>query len=113
VITNLIENARSFVPEGHGRILVALSRAGRQFNVSRSRTTGPGIRAENIERIFERFYTDRPAERGIRPEFRAGPVDQPADRRGAWRQLTAENIAGTKPGDVRGARFIVTLPAEA
>ena len=27
--------------------------------------------------------------------------------------LTAENISGTKPGEVKGARFVVTLPAEA
>ena len=27
--------------------------------------------------------------------------------------LTAENIAGAKPGDIKGARFIVALPAEA
>ena len=26
--------------------------------------------------------------------------------------LTAENIPGAKPGEVRGARFVVTLPAE-
>jgi hypothetical protein len=27
-------------------------------------------------------------------------------------QLTAENIVGGKPGDVRGARFVMKLPAE-
>jgi two-component system sensor histidine kinase ChvG len=27
--------------------------------------------------------------------------------------LTAENIPGTKPGEIKGARFVVTLPAEA
>jgi two-component system sensor histidine kinase ChvG len=25
--------------------------------------------------------------------------------------LDAENLVGTKPGDIRGARFIMTLPA--
>ncbi|TIS73339.1 MAG: histidine kinase, partial [Mesorhizobium sp.] len=60
VITNLIENARSFVPEEHGHITISLARAGK-FNIVTVDDNGPGIRAEKIDRIFERFYTDRPA----------------------------------------------------
>ncbi len=112
VITNLIENARSFVPEGHGRILVALSRAGRH-NVLTVEDNGPGIRAENIERIFERFYTDRPAGEAFGQNSGLGLSISRQIVEAHGGQLTAENIAGTKPGDVRGARFIVTLPAEA
>ncbi len=84
VINNLIDNARSFVPDGDGRIEISLSRAGRHGSRSSVEDNGPGIRAENIERIFERFYTDRP-ERRLRPEFRPRPVDLAPDHRGAWR----------------------------
>ncbi|TIX52922.1 MAG: HAMP domain-containing histidine kinase, partial [Mesorhizobium sp.] len=60
VITNLIENARSFVPEERGHIAISLARAGK-VNIITVDDNGPGIRADNIDRIFERFYTDRPA----------------------------------------------------
>ncbi|TIV91367.1 MAG: HAMP domain-containing histidine kinase, partial [Mesorhizobium sp.] len=56
VITNLIENARSFVPDEHGHIAISLARAGK-FNIITVDDNGPGIRAENIDRILERFYT--------------------------------------------------------
>ncbi|TKB28928.1 MAG: HAMP domain-containing histidine kinase, partial [Mesorhizobium sp.] len=56
VITNLIENARSFVPEERGHITISLARAGK-FNIVTVDDNGPGIRADNIDRIFERFYT--------------------------------------------------------
>ncbi|MGL4490377.1 MAG: stimulus-sensing domain-containing protein, partial [Rhizobiaceae bacterium] len=59
VITNLIENARSFVPETGGRVLIDLSREGSRVAIT-VEDNGPGIRAEKVERIFERFYTDRP-----------------------------------------------------
>src|SRR5690606_34150323 len=59
VMTNLIENARSFVPEHGGRITVTLSRTARNIIVA-VEDNGPGIRSEYIDRIFERFYTDRP-----------------------------------------------------
>src|SRR5690606_37066217 len=61
VITNLIDNARSFVPEKDGRIVVTLARTSRNVIVT-VEDNGPGIRSENIEDIFERFYTDRPGK---------------------------------------------------
>ncbi len=112
VITNLIENARSFVPDGHGRIVVSLSRAGRH-NVLTVEDNGPGIRAENIERIFERFYTDRPAGEAFGQNSGLGLSISRQIVEAHGGKLTAENIAGAKPGDIRGARFIATLPAEA
>ncbi len=112
VITNLIENARSFVPDGHGRIVVSLSRAGRH-NVLTVEDNGPGIRAENIERIFERFYTDRPAGEAFGQNSGLGLSISRQIVEAHGGRLTAENISGAKPGDIRGARFIATLPAEA
>lgn len=60
VITNLLENALSFSPPG-GEIRVSarpLSKT-REIEIL-IEDQGPGIRPENLERIFERFYTDRP-----------------------------------------------------
>jgi len=111
VITNLIENARSFVPEERGQINVTLSRAGK-FNVVTVEDNGPGIRPEALDRIFERFYTDRPSGEAFGQNSGLGLSisRQIAEAHGG--RLTAENIPGTKPGDVKGARFIMTLPAD-
>ena len=59
VIANLVENARSFVPTQNGRIDIHLCRRGNMAVITVS-DNGPGIPPENTERIFERFYTDRP-----------------------------------------------------
>ncbi|HWK63916.1 MAG TPA: sensor histidine kinase [Rhizobiaceae bacterium] len=111
VITNLIENARSFVPDETGRITITLSRAGKH-NVITVDDNGPGIRAENIDRIFERFYTDRPVGEAFGQNSGLGLSISRQIVEAHGGTLTAENIAGTKPGDIKGARFVVTLPAE-
>ncbi len=111
VITNLIENARSFVPESGGRIAITLSRAGKH-NVITVEDNGPGIRAENIDRIFERFYTDRPVGEAFGQNSGLGLSISRQIVEAHGGTLTAENISGTKPGDIKGARFVVTLPAE-
>ncbi|WP_292175493.1 sensor histidine kinase [Mesorhizobium sp.] len=111
VITNLIENARSFVPEEHGHITISLARAGK-FNIVTVDDNGPGIRAEKIDRIFERFYTDRPASEAFGQNSGLGLSISRQIVEAHGGTLTAENIPGTKPGEIKGARFVVTLPAE-
>ena len=111
VITNLIENARSFVPDGHGQVTLSLARSGK-FNILTVDDNGPGIRVENIERIFERFYTDRPAGEAFGQNSGLGLSISRQIVEAHGGTLTAENIPGTKPGEIRGARFIVALPAE-
>ncbi|MET3578741.1 two-component system sensor histidine kinase ChvG [Mesorhizobium robiniae] len=111
VITNLIENARSFVPEERGHITISLARAGK-FNIITVDDNGPGIRADNIDRIFERFYTDRPAGEAFGQNSGLGLSISRQIVEAHGGTLTAENIAGTKPGEIKGARFVVTLPAE-
>ena len=61
VINNLIDNARSFAPpDGDGaRHLPAGSRDEVEIVVD---DDGPGIRPEAFDKIFERFYTDRPQQ---------------------------------------------------
>jgi two-component system sensor histidine kinase ChvG len=111
VFTNLIENARSFVPEEGGRISVNLSRSGRRIFVT-IEDNGPGIRVENIDRIFERFYTDRPGGEAFGQNSGLGLSISRQIVEAHGGTLTAENITGGKPGEIRGARFVVTLPAE-
>jgi two-component system sensor histidine kinase ChvG len=111
VITNLIENARSFVADDSGRITVNLTRSGRHVIITVD-DNGPGIRADNIDRIFERFYTDRPSGEAFGQNSGLGLSISRQIVEAHGGTLTAENIPGTKPGEVRGARFVVTLPAE-
>ncbi|MBL8584223.1 MAG: sensor histidine kinase [Rhizobiaceae bacterium] len=111
VLTNLIENARSFVPEAEGRITVTLSRSGR-FNVITVDDNGPGIRPDSIERIFERFYTDRPASEAFGQNSGLGLSISRQIVEAHGGTLTAENIAGAEPDAIKGARFVVMLPAE-
>ena len=58
VFRNLIDNARSFSPPG-GEVVVALQRAVGRVIATVS-DSGPGIPPENLETVFERFYTSRP-----------------------------------------------------
>ena len=81
VILNLIDNAISFSPKG-GSIYVSARRVPKKSEIEITiEDEGPGIRQENLERIFNRFYTDRP--RVVRPELRVGPQHFAANRQSA------------------------------
>ncbi len=113
VIRNLIENARSFSPPS-GLVTVTLSR----LNSSRGQTIrvtvedeGPGIPEDKLEKIFQRFYTDRPkgAKFGNNSGLGLSIVRQITEtHRGA---VWAENRM--TDGKITGARFVVDLPAAA
>jgi two-component system sensor histidine kinase ChvG len=109
IVTNLIENARSFVPEDNGRIFVHLYRH-RDRCVIRVEDNGPGIQAENIDRIFERFYTDRPSTEDFGQNSGLGLSisRQIAEAHGGT--LKAENMLD-QHGLITGARFTLSLPS--
>ena len=111
IVTNLIENARSFVPEKGGRIIVRLSRGRNNRCLVQIEDNGPGIQAENIDRIFERFYTDRPDTESFGQNSGLGLSisRQIAEAHGGT--LKAENIIDRETGELRGARFTLSLPA--
>lgn len=111
VITNLVQNAFSFVPEKGGRVDIRLAIEPR-FVVVRVEDNGPGIRAENIENIFERFYTDRPGpdQFGKNSGLGLSISRQIVEAHGGT--LTAENIPGGPDGQPAGACFIMRLPRE-
>ena len=54
VLFNLLDNAVRFTPAG-GRVTVSASRHNGAVDVS-VHDTGPGIPAEHLPRLFERFY---------------------------------------------------------
>ena len=111
IVTNLIENARSFVPEKGGRLTVKLSRS-RGRCVIQIEDNGPGIQAENIDRIFERFYTDRPGIESFGQNSGLGLSisRQIAEAHGG--SLRAENVIDAETGEIKGARFVLSLPVE-
>ncbi|MGK3996549.1 sensor histidine kinase [Sorangium sp. So ce1024] len=102
VLSNLLGNALKFTPQG-GRVTLTVAREGAmaRFTVA---DTGPGIPAENLESIFQRFWKhDEPGKRGtgLGLYIARGIID--AHRGRIW----VESEVG------RGARFSFTLPLAA
>ena len=60
VFRNLIDNAISFSPDGSAILLTA--RMNHAFARVTVEDSGPGIPPDNLESIFERFYTERPGD---------------------------------------------------
>jgi len=62
VINNLLDNAIKYTPAG-GKVNVQLSADGLHESVLRVDDTGAGIAAEDLPRVFERFYRGDKARR--------------------------------------------------
>ena len=71
VIENVIENALSFTPNGGG-IEVRLDRKGERQAELTVGDTGPGVPPENLDRIFERYFSRRQEIKGQAPHFGIG-----------------------------------------
>jgi two-component system, OmpR family, sensor histidine kinase ChvG len=135
VVTNLIENARSFSEPG-GAVRVALERTsarkepeGKQFFdhvVITVDDDGPGVPPHALERIFERFYTDRPSQgfgqnSGLGLSISRQIVEAHGGR--IWACNRPAELASVRVGSPErddgdevtrhgaGARFVVELPA--
>jgi two-component system, OmpR family, sensor histidine kinase ChvG len=65
ITENLIDNAVSFAPSG-SEILVHLTRDDRFAHLTVS-DQGPGVPAEQLDRIFDRYYTERHADASNEP----------------------------------------------
>jgi two-component system sensor histidine kinase ChvG len=106
VLDNLIANARSFSPP-EGTIAVRLAREGTRTPTAllTVEDEGPGIPGDNLERIFERFYTSRPgAEFGKNSGLGLSISRQIVEAHGG--RIWAEN----REAPATGARFQVRLP---
>jgi two-component system sensor histidine kinase ChvG len=106
VINNLVDNARSFSPP-NGTVRVACRHLNREVEIIVD-DDGPGIQPDAMEKIFERFYTDRPHQGfGQNSGLGLSISKQIIDAHGG--KLRAENR--TAADEILGARFIVRLPA--
>lgn len=120
VFNNLIDNARSFSPPG-GSVRVALRPAsGTTKNGPRDGfeiivdDDGPGIPDHALERIFERFYTDRP-NHGFGQNSGLGLSISRQIVEAHHGSISAANrlAPGSEPSRRLGARFTVWLPVHA
>ena len=112
VFRNLIDNARSFSPKGgEVRVYVGADEQAARVVVE---DDGPGIPPDSLERVFERFYTKRPAGAAFGNNSGLGLA--------ICRQIVASHGGAVwaenryeRPGDPAsarlGARFVVDLPA--
>jgi two-component system, OmpR family, sensor histidine kinase ChvG len=112
VVSNLIDNARSFSPPG-GTVRVTCRRLKNEIEIIVD-DDGPGIRPEALDKIFERFYTDRPHQGfGQNSGLGLSISKQIVEAHGGSIQVENRNGAAG-PGEaprVLGARFVVRLPA--
>jgi two-component system sensor histidine kinase ChvG len=133
VVTNLIDNASSFSEPG-GVVRVALERTSRKEPDAKHVSDhvvitvdddGPGVPPHALERIFERFYTDRPSQgfgqnSGLGLSISRQIVEAHGGRVWACNR-TAEFVGALVPSPERddseetirhgaGARFVVELP---
>ncbi|MGJ5208489.1 stimulus-sensing domain-containing protein [Bradyrhizobium sp. HKCCYLR20261] len=112
VISNLLSNAQSFSAAG-GKVRITCRRVRSEIEITVD-DDGPGIREDALQRIFERFYTDRPHQGfGQNSGLGLSISKQIIDAHGG--RIWAENRPGPVDADGNptsaGARFIVRLPA--
>jgi len=98
VLTNLLDNALKFTPE-HGRVTLGAESVGESIHLW-VEDSGPGISAEDLPHIFERFYRGHSSARGS-----------------GLGLAIAQSIAAAHGGQVtvasqpgQGSRFTVALP---
>jgi two-component system sensor histidine kinase ChvG len=110
VVNNLVDNARSFSPPG-ATVRVHLRRDHNEVEITVD-DDGPGIPRHALERIFERFYTDRP-DHGFGQNSGLGLSISRQIIEAHRGTIRAQNRPGPGGAEGRpaGARFILRLPA--
>jgi len=103
VLFNLLDNAAKYSPEG-GRVEIEARRAGDRVEIV-VRDEGPGIAAEALNRIFDKFYR---ADDGDRR--RAGTGLGLAIAKG-FVEVQGGTLSGRNRTDRSGAEFVVSWPA--
>ncbi|WP_279306526.1 sensor histidine kinase [Microvirga solisilvae] len=112
VFNNLIDNARSFSPPD-ASVRVTLRRRKVEVEIL-VEDSGPGIEPDALDRIFERFYTDRP-EQGFGQNSGLGLSISRQIIEAHRGTIRAENLPGPLDEETGeptrlGARFIIRLP---
>jgi len=126
VITNLLDNAISFSPEG-GVVAVRARRLDTEIEIVVD-DDGPGVPQDNLDVIFARFYSDRPQSdstlgknSGLGLSISRDIIDAYGGRIEASNRLAANGatrthldhptLKGRRMPGVVGTRFTVRLPA--
>lgn len=116
VLRNLIDNAVSFSPKS-GAVTVALEKPS---GMSQGRVLitvtdeGPGVPPENLETIFDRFYTSRPqgttfgANSGLGLAIARQIIESHGGR--IWAENVAPDTGDTEIDGPSGACFSIELP---
>jgi two-component system phosphate regulon sensor histidine kinase PhoR len=104
ILENLVDNAVKYTPQGgHVEVRTAAAPGGARLEV---RDDGPGIGAEHVSRIFERFYrVDKARSREL-----GGTGLGLSIVRHLSESLGATVAVESEPG--KGSLFVVTVPAE-
>ena len=107
VVRNIIDNAISFSkPSDEIRIRAQLDDKHIVITID---DQGPGIPEENLETIFERFYTQRPSAEDFGKNSGLGLAISKQIIEAHRGRIYASNRRNSK-GDVQGARFTIELP---
>ena len=116
VVSNLVDNARSFSPPG-STVRVTCRKLKSQVEIVVD-DDGPGIPSDAFEKIFERFYTDRPHQGfGQNSGLGLSITKQIVEAHGGTIRVENRTVPagpGEEPPEgpkVLGARFTVRLPA--
>lgn len=104
IVTNLLANALGHVDEG-GAVRLRITNGGSVATVSVS-DNGDGIRDEDVERVFDRFF------RGTNARRRAGTGLGLSVARGIA-EAHGGTLVATSDGPGLGATFTLTLPVSA
>jgi two-component system sensor histidine kinase ChvG len=107
VLRNLIGNAESFSPAG-GTIWLRARETGAMVEIS-VEDEGPGIPEGNLEHVFDRFYSERPAGEKFGRHSGLGLSISRQIVEALRGRISAENRRDEQ-GRIIGARFVVRLP---
>ncbi len=102
IVANLLDNAVSFSPEnGKITVICAEKKRGIQLVIE---DQGPGFNEKNIDKIFDRFYSNRPENFGEHSGLGLNIVKNIIELHGG--SIMASNLKSNK----KGARIEVLLP---
>jgi len=112
VISNLLSNAQSFSSHG-SKVRITCRRVRGEIEIVVD-DDGPGIREDALERVFERFYTDRPHQgfgqnSGLGLSISKQIIEAHGGR--IWAENRSRAADSGSSTTVAGARFVVRLPA--
>lgn len=107
VLTNILDNALRHTPEG-GKIALSAQQIDHQIELS-IQDSGPGLRKEDLQRIFDRFYrtdTSRQRDGDLSGGSGLGLAIAKSIVQAHGGQLSAESETG------KGLRVIISLPKQ-